>query len=163
MIHTGPTPLPLLASHLLAGAGMPRRRDPPIERTGVEGLRCCVPCVATPATRRLSYARSKVTGMDDELVRVSDAISALAGRGVGPAAVAVLTARLETVHRSVRQLHAVELALVRGADRAGLPVRAGATSTTVSLTHRLQVTPSTARRTVETRPPPTRNPYHRRQ
>ena len=64
--------------------------------------------------------------MDDELARVGDAISALAARGVGPAADAVLTARLEAVHRAVRRLQAVELALVREVDRAGLATRAGA-------------------------------------
>ena len=86
--------------------------------------------------------------MDDELVRLSVAVSALAARGVGPAADAVLTARLQAVHRAVRQLQAVELALVREVDRAGLATRAGATSTTVWLTHRLLITPSTARRMV---------------
>ena len=61
---------------------------------------------------------------------------------------ATLIRRLEAVHRAIRRLSAVELALVREIDAAGVAVRAGAPSTAVWLMLRLLLTPGAARRTV---------------
>ena len=89
-------------------------------------------------------------GMDAALVEMAEAVGALAERPVLPAGDADLVRRLETVHRAVRQLAAVELALVREIDRAAVASRAGASSTTAWLTQRLLLNPGAARRLVLT-------------
>ena len=86
--------------------------------------------------------------MEGELDRVVAAVDALATRPVLPAGDATLIRRLEAVHRAIRRLSGVELALVREIDAAGVAARAGAPSTAVWLTLRLMLTPGAARRTV---------------
>ena len=86
--------------------------------------------------------------MDDELDRVAEAVDALAARPVLPAGDATLIRRLETVHRAIRRLSGVEVALVREIDAAGVAVRVGAPSTAVWLGLRLLLAPGAARRTV---------------
>ena len=86
--------------------------------------------------------------MDDELDRVAEAVDALAARPVLPAGDQTLIRRLEVVHRAIRRLSGVELALVREIDAAGVAVRGGAPSTAVWLMLRLLLAPAAARRTV---------------
>ena len=86
--------------------------------------------------------------MDDELDRVAEAVDALAARPVLPAGDATLIRRLEAVHRAIRRLSGVEVALVREIDAAGVAVRVGAPSTAVWLGLRLLLAPGAARRTV---------------
>jgi hypothetical protein len=65
-----------------------------------------------------------------------------------PAGDQTLIGRLEVVHRAIRRLSGVELALVREIDAAGVAVRGGAPSTAVWLMLRLLLAPAAARRTV---------------
>jgi hypothetical protein len=94
----------------------------------------------------LSYACSNVTGVDDALALVSEAVDELAGRTVLPAGDETLARRLVTAHRAAQQLLGVVLALVHQIDTAGLAGRAGAPSTTAWLRQRLHVTAVGARR-----------------
>ena len=80
--------------------------------------------------------------------RVAEAVDALAARPVLPAGDATLIRRLEAVHRAIRRLSGVEVALVRQIDAAGVAVRVGAPSTAVWLGLRLLLAPGAARRTV---------------
>jgi len=88
--------------------------------------------------------------MDEALRGVVEAVDALAGLPVLPTGDAELIRRLDLVHRAARRLAAVELALVREIDRAGVAGRVGATSTALWLTQRLLLTPGAARRLVLT-------------
>ena len=88
--------------------------------------------------------------MDEALRGVVEAVDALAGLPVLPTGDADLAGRLDLVHRAARRLVAVELALVREIDRAGVAGRVGATSTALWLTQRLLLTPGAARRLVLT-------------
>ena len=88
--------------------------------------------------------------MDAALRGVVEAVDALAGLPVLPTGDAELARRLDLVHRAARRLAAVELALVREIDRAGVASRVGATSTASWLTQRLLLNPGAARRLVLT-------------
>ena len=85
--------------------------------------------------------------MDEAIAKVAAAVEELADRAGWLVGESALDA-LESVHRLLGQLAAVQLALVREVDGSGAAVRTGASSTTAWLQHRLLLSPVAARRMV---------------